>query len=74
MTEYEIPACIWAIFECVGPMPTAIQQLQTRIVSEWLPVSGYEYADAPDIEVYPEGDQTSAGYKCEVWLPVVKKK
>ena len=55
-------------------MPKAIQDLQTRIVSEWLPVSGYEYADAPDIEVYPEGDQTSDGYKCEVWLPVSKKK
>ncbi len=74
MTEYEIPACTWAIFECVGPMPTAIQQLQTRIVSEWLPVSGYEYAAAPDIEVYPEGDQAAFDYKCEVWFPVVKKK
>ena len=74
MEEYEVPACTWAIFDCVGPMPKAIQDLQTRIVSEWLPVSGYEYADAPDIEVYPEGDQTSDGYKCEVWLPVAKKK
>ena len=74
MEEYEVPACTWAVFECVGPMPKAIQDLQTRIVSEWLPVSGYEYADAPDIEVYPEGDQTSDGYKCEVWLPVSKKK
>jgi len=74
MAEYEVPACTWAIFECVGPMPNAIQALQTRIVSEWLPVSGYEYADAPDIEVYTEGDQTAPDYKCEVWLPVVKKK
>lgn len=74
MEEYEVPACTWAIFECVGPMPTAIQELQTRIVSEWLPVSGYEYADAPDIEVYPEGDQSAPSYKCAVWLPVTKKK
>ncbi|MGE4485084.1 MAG: GyrI-like domain-containing protein, partial [Oscillospiraceae bacterium] len=74
MAEYEVPACTWATFECVGPMPNAIQALQTRIVSEWLPVSGYEYADAPDIEVYTEGDQTAPDYKCEVWLPVVKKK
>jgi AraC family transcriptional regulator len=73
MAEYEIPACTWAIFECVGPMPEAIQTLQKRIVSEWLPLSGYEYANAPDIEVYPEGDQFSPGYRCEVWLPVIKK-
>lgn len=74
MREYEVPACTWAVFECIGPMPNSIQELQKRILSEWLPVSGYEYADAPDIEVYPEGDQTAANYKCEVWFPVIKKK
>jgi AraC family transcriptional regulator len=55
-------------------MPEAIQNLQKRIVSEWLPLSGYEYANAPDIEVYPEGDQRSQNYRCEVWLPVTRKK
>ncbi len=74
LEEYEVPGTIWAIFECVGAMPKAIQELQTRIVSEWLPASGYEYSDAPDIEVYPEGDQSSDNYKCEVWMPVTKKK
>ena len=73
MTEYTVPACTWAVFECVGAMPTAIQELQKRIVTEWLPTSGYEYANAPDIEVYFEGDQQSAEYKCEVWLPIAKK-
>lgn len=72
MYEYEVPAATWAIFECMGPMPTAIQELQKRIISEWLPTSGYEYADAPDIEVYPAGDTKSSDYKCEVWLPIVK--
>lgn len=74
MEAYEVPACTWAIFECTGPMPQSIQRLQKRIVAEWLPASGYEYADAPDIEVYSEGDQTSPDYKSEVWLPVVIKK
>ena len=72
MAEFEIPAATWAIFTCIGPMPIAIQSLQTRIVSEWLPTSGYEYDNAPDIEVYFEGDQQSPDYKCEVWLPVKK--
>lgn len=72
--EYEIPASTWAIFECTGPMPRAIQELQKRIVTEWLPTSGYEYADKPDIEVYTEGDTQSPEYKSQVWLPVVKKK
>jgi AraC family transcriptional regulator len=73
LAEYEVPAATWAIFPCVGPMPHAIQALQKRIVGEWLPNSGYEYANAPDIEVYFEGDQQASDYKCEVWLPVVKK-
>ncbi len=73
MEESVIPAADWAIFECVGPMPEAIQNLQKRIMTEWLPASGYEYADAPDIEVYPEGDQGADDYRCEVWLPVRKK-
>lgn len=74
MCEYIVPECTWAIFECVGPMPESLQNLQKRIVSEWLPTSGYEYADAPDIEVYFEGNQMAEDYKCEAWLPITKLK
>jgi len=74
MCEFTVPASTYAIFECVGPMPTAIQELQTRVLKEWLPSSGYEYADAPDIEVYPAGDPQSENYRTEVWLPVVKRR
>lgn len=73
MDEYQVPLTNWAIFECKGPMPDAIQDLQKRIITEWLPTSGYEYADAPDIEVYPAGDIKSPDYKCQVWLPIIKK-
>ncbi|MGI6402869.1 MAG: AraC family transcriptional regulator [Oscillospiraceae bacterium] len=73
LEEYTVSACTWAIFTCIGPMPSAIQSLQKRIVTEWLPTSGYEYANAPDIEVYFEGDQQAEDYRCEVWLPVIKK-
>lgn len=72
MEAYEVPACTWAIFECKGPMPAAIQSMQARIVTEWLPNSGYRYADAPDIEVYTEGDQSSPDYTCWIWLPIQK--
>ena len=72
MAEYQVPACTWAVFECVGPLPAALQALQQRIVTEWLPTSGYEYAAAPDIELYGDGDQQAADYKCWAWLPVQK--
>jgi len=71
--DYIVPECTWAIFECIGAMPNAIQTLQKQIVTDWLPTSGYEYANAPDIEVYFDGDQFADDYRCEVWLPVVKK-
>ncbi len=73
MEEYFVPQGTWAIFDCVGPMPNAIQNLQQRIITEWLPTSGYEYAAMPDIEVYYEGDQSAADYRSQVWLPIVKK-
>ncbi len=69
MAEYSVPAGTWAVFPCRGPMPQAMQDLQRRIVSEWLPSSGYEYAEAPDIEVYSADNLHN-----EVWLPIVPKK
>jgi len=71
LEEYIIPAATWAIFNGEGPMPYSIQDLEKRIVTEWLPSSGYEYANAPDIEVYLTADPQNT--KFEVWTPVVKK-
>ena len=31
MSETIIPAGVWAVFECVGPLPQAMQSLQKRI-------------------------------------------
>lgn len=70
LEEYTVPAATWAIFPGTGTNQS-IQELERRIVTEWLPTSGYEYGDAPDIEVYLNPDPQNAQY--EVWIPVVKK-
>lgn len=70
LEEYFVPASTWAIFTGRGTN-RSIQQLEQRIVTEWLPTSGYEYANAPDIEVYLNDDPENVQY--EVWIPVVKK-
>lgn len=70
LEEYEIPASVWAVFPGSGTN-LSIQELEKRIVTEWLPTSGYEYGNAPDIEVYLNPDPNNAQY--EVWIPVVKK-
>lgn len=68
--EYMVPASTWAIFSGTGTSQS-VQELENRIVTEWLPTSGYEYANAPDIEVYLNPDPQNAQY--EVWIPVTKK-
>ncbi len=68
--EYIVPASTWAVFPGSGTNQS-VQELEQRIVTEWLPTSGYEYANAPDIEVYLNPDPQNAQY--EVWIPVVKK-
>lgn len=67
--EYTVPAATWAIFAGEGTNQS-IQELEQRIITEWLPSSGYEYGSAPDIEVYLNPDPQNARY--EVWIPVVK--
>jgi len=67
-----IPAATWAVFESVGALPEAIQDLNRRIFTEWMPSTGYQHACAPELEVYPEGDIHSSDYKCEIWIPIKK--
>lgn len=71
LEEYVVPPFTWAIFPGEGACPQAIQELERRIVSEWLPTSGYEYDNGPDIEVYLNPDPRKAEF--EVWIPVIKK-
>lgn len=70
LEEYTIPACTWAVFPGEGQMPMAIQDIEKRAITEWLPTSGYEYADAPDIELYLNQDPINS--KFEVWIPIRK--
>ncbi len=67
LDEYIIPACTWAVFSGTGT-GMSIQELEQRIVTEWLPTSGFEYDNAPDIEVYLNPDPNDMQY--EVWIPV----
>jgi AraC family transcriptional regulator len=73
MSERVIPAATWAVFQSVGPMPDAIQKVWQRIFSEWFPATGYEHADAPELEVYPPMVGKPEDYRCEVWIPIIKK-
>jgi Uncharacterized protein conserved in bacteria len=64
MAEFIVPESTWAIFSCNFTNAEAIQNFEQRIVMEWLPTSGYEFAKAPDIEVYADNGKT------DIWVPV----
>lgn len=74
-----IPAFTWAIFSCDGALPTSLQDVNTKIFSEWLPaLKEYEFAAGYCIEMYDAADKYPKGvqdenYHSEIWIPVRKK-
>ena len=68
-----IPARTWAVFECKGAMPNAMQDMWHKIISEFFPTSGYQPTYEMDIEAYTDGNMGSPDYRSEIWVPVIKK-
>ena len=69
----EIPTRTWAIFECIGPMPKAMQNMWHKICAEFFPTANYEPTYEMDIEAYPAGVMSSPDYRSEIWVPVKEK-
>ena len=71
-----IPAHLYAIFEterCSYPT-TVFLDLRKRIVSEWLPSSGFQFSDAPELCVshWYRGERKNERYR-EIWIPIEKR-
>ena len=71
-----IPQCTYAIFEterCSYPT-TIFLDLRKKIASEWLPNSGYQLANAPELVVthWFRGNKSNQRYR-ELWIPIEKK-
>lgn len=74
MTVFEFPDMEWAKFRCCGPMPGALQSVNTRIFNEWLPGNPeYEIAMGANIEWYAQGDTSASDYESAIWIPVKRK-
>lgn len=66
----EIPERTWIVFDCVGAMPTAMQQTWHNILAEFFPSTSYEPTYEMDIEAYTAGEMNSPDYKSEIWVPI----
>lgn len=68
-----IPAGTWAVFPCRGPLPKSLQDVNTRIWSEWLPnCKEYKLAGNYNVEMYTPPTENPEDYYCEIWITVEK--
>lgn len=74
-----IPKHTWAVFACKGPMPKALQEVNEKIYSEWLPncrdyeiAAGYNIERYTNVADYPKGNEDE-NYYSEIWIPIRKK-
>lgn len=70
LEEYIVDDYTWAVFSYEGKSIEETQDLGKRVISEWLPTSGYEYDNGPDISVHVK-DATEKAI-LEYWLPIKK--
>lgn len=74
-----IPEFTWAVFPIKGAMPDALQDVNKKIFSEWLPALGdYDIAAGYSVEMYDDPKRYPKGtedenYYSEIWIPVKKK-
>ncbi len=73
LTQLDVPALTWAVFESVGPFPDTLQDIWGRIYAEWFPSSNFEIAEGPEILWNESKDTSLPNYKSEIWIPVIKK-
>lgn len=76
MVVYEFPRSDWAVFDCIGPIPEALQTVNTRIFREWLPGNpDYELYGNASVEWYDcvNGEKSDPDYHSAIWVPVRKK-
>jgi len=71
LEEYMIDPYTWAVFSDKGKNLEEIEGLGYRVISEWLPTSGYEYDNGPDVSVFVKDD--AEGAEIEFWIPVKKR-
>lgn len=73
LTQLDVRASTWAVFEAVGPFPDTLQNVWGRIYSEWFPSSNYELSEGPEVLWNEHKDVSSPTFRSEIWIPVLKR-
>lgn len=67
---YELPSETWAIFDCKGPVPQAIQQGWSYLEKEWLIQYPFRHAPCPSLEWYSDENVYDPNYLSQIWIPI----
>lgn len=72
-TEIIIPEALWAVFDCRGPVPQAIQSGWKYLNEEWMVNYPFKHADCPEIEWYSTGNSFDKNYLSQIWIPIIEE-
>lgn len=73
-SEILIPDTTWAVFDCRGAVPQAIQDGWKYLTEEWLLKYPFRHADCPELEWYSEGNNYDENYLSQIWIPIIEEK
>ena len=73
-TEIILPAATWAVFDCKGAVPQAIQSGWKFLTEEWLLSYPFRHADCPELEWYSTGNSYDDNYLSQIWIPIIEEK
>lgn len=72
-TEINIPNATWAIFDCRGSVPQAIQKGWQYLNEEWLVKYPFQHAQCPEVEWYSNGNAYDSNYLSQIWIPIIEE-
>lgn len=69
--EMEMPEATWAVFDCTGPVPEAIQKGWKYLNEEWFVKYPFRHAPCPELEWYSDENAYGDNYLSQIWIPVL---
>ncbi|MEG0592166.1 MAG: effector binding domain-containing protein [Coprobacillus sp.] len=63
----------WAIFDCYGINPQAIQNGWKYLNQEWLVKYPFKHSSSPEIEWYSHQNTYDSNYLSQIWIPIIKE-
>ncbi|MCI8609509.1 MAG: hypothetical protein HFE73_07685 [Firmicutes bacterium] len=72
-TEIHIPNATWAIFDCRGSVPKAMQKGWQYLNEEWLVQYPFRHAQCPEVEWYSNGNVYDDNYFSQIWIPIIEE-